>query len=187
MNVRIKEESLFFGDNGMLAGQNGLGIDYEARILRSLRKIIRSVDVYSRNLNNKFGITTPQMVCLHIIGSDGPMTLSSLSGKANLSVSTVNGIVDRLVAKKFISRVRSRKDRRQVVIKILEAGEKIVKSVPSLLQDKLASSLGKLGELEQVSIALSLERVVELMEAEDVEVSPRLIENWNLNEEIKRS
>ena len=58
---------------------------------------------------------------------------------------------------------------------ITETGSKLTQSAPSLLQDRLATELKKLPELEQAAIALSLERVVQLMEAETLDASPNLL------------
>ena len=44
-----------------------LSIDCGLRILRAMRRIIRSVDLHSRELYQRFQITTPQMVCLSVV------------------------------------------------------------------------------------------------------------------------
>jgi MarR family transcriptional regulator, organic hydroperoxide resistance regulator len=158
---------------------------YGNRILKAMRRIIRAVDIYSRKLNSEFEVTTPQMICMYSLFREGDMTLSQLAEHANLSTSTVNGIVDRLENKKLVVRERSREDRRKVYVKITAAGRELIKKAPSLLQDSFAESLQLLPELEQVAIALSLERVVELMEAQHLDASPNLISSGQLNEEKK--
>ena len=69
---------------------------YDLRILRSIRKMIRAVDIHSRKLYHEYKITTPQLICLHSLQREGPMTLSRLAGEVSLGLSTTNGIVDRL-------------------------------------------------------------------------------------------
>ena len=152
-----------------------LAAECEFRVLCALRRIIRAVDVYSRKLNSKLGLTTPQLLCLHALSGEETMTLSQLTKKVNLSGSTVNGIVDRLEAKKLVQRKRSTLDRRKVYLYMSKAGNDTLKKAPSLLQDKLSSALSNLSELEQLTITQALERVVELMELEDMNVSPNLI------------
>ncbi|MEA3428267.1 MAG: hypothetical protein U9Q84_03390, partial [Thermodesulfobacteriota bacterium] len=61
----------------------------EFRILRSLRRIIRAVDIHSRKLNIEFKITAPQKICLYWLARQGRMTLSELAKKVSLGVSTV--------------------------------------------------------------------------------------------------
>ena len=144
-------------------------------MLRSLRRIIRAVDIHSRKLNNEFHITAPQLICLYSLENHGNMTLSDLAKDVNLGTSTVNGIVDRLEEKQCLTRTRSSEDRRKVVLAITESGREVTRQAPMLLQDRLSASLRKLPELEQATITLSLERVVELMEAEYLDASPNLL------------
>ncbi len=148
--------------------------NYEYRILSALRRVIRAVDIYSRKLNTELGLTTPQLLCLHALAKSETMTLTDLAKTVNLGVSTVNGIIDRLEAKQYLTRERSSEDRRKVVIEISLTGKEIVSKAPSLLQDKLATSLSQLPESEQIAITESLELVVELMEVEKVDASPNL-------------
>ncbi len=148
---------------------------YDLRILRSLRRVIRAVDKYSRKLDTKLGLTTPQLLCLDTLAkSDTPMTLSVLADTVNLGGSTVNGIVDRLEAKQYLVRRRSGKDRRQVFLELTDAGRGIVNAAPSLLQDRFSSALRELPETEQKTITEVLEQVVKLMEADTMDASPNL-------------
>lgn len=117
------------------------------------------------------------MICLYSLQRQGKMTLSELADKVTLGKSTVNGIVDRLEEKKLLSRTRCTKDRRKVYVEITEPGKKLTERAPSLLQDRLATALKKLPELEQAAIALSLERIVQLMEADSLDASANLLLN----------
>jgi DNA-binding MarR family transcriptional regulator len=99
-----------------------------------------------------------------------------------MGASTINGVIDRLEKKGLIVRERDTQDRRKVFITVTEAGKMMSKSTPSLLQDRLSDSLRSLPELEQAAIALSLERVVSLMEAEHLDTSPNLVPNSQIDE-----
>lgn len=147
---------------------------HDLQILQSLRKIIRSVDIHSRKLSSQYDITAPQLITLLAIAENGPLTLASISTKVHLSPSTLVGIVDRLEAKGYVVRERSIEDRRQVLISITKDGKKFTKQAPSPLQETLAYALSGLTELEQSTIALSLQRIVELMEAKELDASPIL-------------
>ena len=149
--------------------------DIETRVLCSLRRIIRAVDIYSKHLNSKVGLTSPQLICLQSVVRGKNSTLSMVTRDVNLSGSTVTGIVDRLEAKGLLARERSHSDRRKIYLRPTPAGIEVVNAAPSLLQDKFATALAKLTAEEQVNIAESLEHVVELMQAEDIDASPNLI------------
>jgi DNA-binding MarR family transcriptional regulator len=147
---------------------------YDLQVLRSLRRIIRAVDLHSKQLISKYQITAPQLLCLLAIAEEGRLTTSALAQKVYLSASTVVGIVDRLEKKKLVRRNRDNNDRRVVHVAITADGKKLAKNAPSPLQDNLAKSLAGLPELEQSTIALSLQRIVDLMEAEHLEAAPIL-------------
>jgi DNA-binding MarR family transcriptional regulator len=155
---------------------------YGLRILLALRRIIRAVDIHSRRLRTQHNVTAPQLICLYSLAKESPMTLSRLTAEVNLSISTVNGIVDRLEAKGLAVRKRSEVDRRKVEIALTSQGKELTKNAPSLLQDRFADALSHLPELEQAAIALSLERVVSLMEAEHLDASPNLLPNGQVQE-----
>lgn len=138
----------------------------EERILNSLRRITRAIDIYSRKLNLLYGLTTPQLLCLDVLVKDGSMILKDLAKKINLGESTVNGIVDRLEAKDYVTRRRSNNDRRKVFLEVTAAGRDIITRTPPLPQDKLSASLSALSAAEQSSMTNTLARVADMMEAE---------------------
>ena len=53
-----------------------------------------------------------------------------------------------------------------------KAGQKLIEAAPSLLQDTLSNTLMNLPEIEQVSITLALEKLVDLMEARHIGAAP---------------
>lgn len=148
--------------------------NFSVWIFRSLRRIMRAVDVYSHRLSAEYKITSPQLLCLQTLESDGPLTNSALAKLVHLSPSTVVGILDRLEAKDLIVRERSTQDRRVVLVYITDAGRSLVATVPSLLQNRLAEGLSELPENELITIAQSLETIVDLLEVTDPEAAPLL-------------
>jgi DNA-binding MarR family transcriptional regulator len=147
---------------------------YDLRVLRSLRAIIRSVDLYSKELVATNQITAPQLVCLLHAVNHGPVTATAIGRAVHLSASTVVGILDRLEEKDLIARQRSQEDRRLVQVRATPAGAELANRAPSPLQQTLAKALVGLPELEQATIALALERVVTLMEAPPLDYAPIL-------------
>lgn len=143
---------------------------YDLRILRALRRITRSIALHSRQLAAYSNITAPQLVCLRAVVENGPLTATAISREIHVSPSTVVGILDRLEDKGWIRRERGREDRRIVFVTATEAGIALAHDTPSPLQQKLADSLNALPELEQATITMALERIVDLMES-DIDVA----------------
>lgn len=157
------------------SGREGVpDAEYDLRILQSLRRIMRAVDIYSRKLSLNYSITAPQLVCLLTVKEKGPMTSASIAGEMHVSPSTLVGILDRLEAKGLVRRDRATDDRRRVFITVTGKGRRLADKAPSPLQDTLVEGLAGLSERELKTIARSLEKIVELMEAEGVRVAPIL-------------
>ena len=154
--------------------------NYEYRILTAIRRVIRSVDKYSRKIYTELGLTTPQLLCLDALGKNEHIITKELAKKINLSESTVIGIVDRLEAKQYLIRERSKEDRRKVYLSLTEAGQGILNETPSLLQDKLSIALNELSKDDLESITHSLEQIVEMMDAENLDASPNLLPNADI-------
>lgn len=146
----------------------------EGRILRAIRRIIRSVDIYSHKLALDCGVTVPQLSCLLEIAETGPVTLKALAARVDLTPGTVVGIVDRLERKGLVERARSQSDRRQVRISITRQGKSLLARAPSPLQDRLAAALDTLPPFDRAAIAQSLERIVDLMNIAHVDAAPIL-------------
>ena len=144
---------------------------YDERILKSLRRITRSIDLYSRQLASRFGLTGPQLVCLRALAEDGPSTPSHLARRVDLSQATMTGILDRLEGNGLVRRVRDTEDRRRVHVSLTDAGQAVLDKAPSALQDKLVRGLAALDVEAQAAIATTLEQVVKMMDAEALEVS----------------
>ncbi len=147
---------------------------YDLRILKALRQIIRHTELHSKTLAAKYKITSPQLVCLMTLNDHGSMTSKALSEVMYLSPSTIVGILDRLEDKRLVLRTRSKKDRRNIDVTISDKGVELLENTPSPLQDKLYQAFQWLPEDEKTTIAHSLERIVELMEAEQTAAEPLL-------------
>lgn len=145
--------------------------NYEVRMLRAIRRVIRAVDMHSKMLQQAQDITAPQLVCLMSLVSKGPLTIKALSQAIDLSPSTTVGVVDRLEAKGLATRTRSEADRRQVLVSVTVAGEAAARRAPFPLQNRLVERYRELPELEQATLALALERVVALMGAGEIDAS----------------
>lgn len=143
-------------------------VSCERRVLAALRRIVQAIDLHSRTLLAECEVTAPQLVCLHTLSVEGPLTSRALAAKVHVSASTLVGILDRLEAKKLISRRRNQEDRRAVFVELTKHGQSFVASAPSPLHSALADRLRLLSLRDQQRLADSLEEVVALMRAESL-------------------
>jgi len=146
----------------------------EESILRSLRRITRAIDLYSRQLAKQFKLTGPQLVCLRHVRQHGALMPSELAKAVSLSQATITGIIDRLQAQDLVTRERSDQDRRRVIVELTAEGRRLVDSLPSPLQERFATRLAELPAGNQQVIDTVLKQIVEMMEAEELEAAPVL-------------
>lgn len=146
---------------------------HQLRILHSIRRITRSVDLYSKHVAARHGVTLPQLVALLAVCESGPLTVTQLGKLVHLSPSTLIGIIDRLEEKGLLHRERSGVDRRAVFLIATEKAHTLSHNAPSPLQQSLVTAMEALPEEEQSAIAGTLERLVDLMESRP-EVRPNV-------------
>jgi DNA-binding MarR family transcriptional regulator len=141
--------------------------DLGLKILMDLRRITRAIDLNSKKLSSETSLTAPQVVSLIAVYHHGALTLAEIAEQVHLSSSTMVGIIDRLEAKNLVIRERSKTDRRQVLIRITDEGQKMAKKSPLPLQEKLIESLSKLSEAQQRNLAKALELLVKMLDFQD--------------------
>lgn len=150
-------------------------VEFENEIVRALRQIMRAVDLHSRQLASRHGITTPQLVCLRALeAADESPTLRALAAEVSLSPATVGGIVDRLEARGLVRRDRIDADRRLVRVVLTEAGQRLAESAPSPLQETFLDRMRTLDVDQREQILTSLQRIVRMMDGERIDAAPLL-------------
>jgi len=148
--------------------------EIDLSILKSLRKITRSIDLNSKRLSSESSLTAPQILSLLAVYEKGSLTIAKIANEVHLSASTMVGIVDRLEMKNLVVRERSKTDRRQVMVNITNEGKKLAKKLPAPLQEKLLDALSKLSDNQQKNIVKALDLLVEMLGAENLNVPPVL-------------
>jgi len=144
-------------------------------VLVSLRRIIRAIDLHSRSLIQRFGLTGPQLIILEALVERGECSISELSNAISLSMATVTGILSRLEKRGLIERRRDGTDRRKVLVRATPACDEVLKKAPTPLQESFISEFDKLQEWEQTLIISSLQRIVSMMEATKIDATPMLV------------
>lgn len=143
-------------------------------ILIKIRKIVRSVDIESKKIQKEHGVSIPQVLCLSFLheAPNYQSTQGEIRKFLNLNSSTVSGIILRLEKKGLLARLPKSGDKRVVNIALTSSGDKLLGTIPSLLHEQLSEKLQKLDETELEKVQQSLETLVKLLEIEEVEASP---------------
>ena len=138
-------------------------------VFQDIRRIVRALELFSKEVDVKFNLTAPQLWALWELGKDGTLSLKDLSARIQLHPSTVVGVVDRLEAKGLVARKTDSADRRRVKLSLTAAGRALRKKAPHPAQGRLLMALQSMGDKQIAEIQKSVATLVKAMEAEDVE------------------
>jgi DNA-binding MarR family transcriptional regulator len=144
------------------------------QVLISLRKIIRAIDLHSKQIERESGLTGPQLLLMQLIDTSGEITAGVIAREVSLSQATVTSIIDRLERKGLLQRVRNTDDKRKVMVSLTAEGHTALEKAPTLMQESFIKRFDQLEEWEQSLILSSLQRVGDMMNASDLDAAPLL-------------
>ena len=140
-------------------------------IMESLRRIFKAIQDYSYDVSDKFGTTGPQLWALKTISQNESLSLGELGRRMYLHPSTITGLIDRLEKKGLVERDRDQTDRRVIKLRLTSKGKGLVKRAPNPIQGKMIYGLRRLKRKELNSIHHSVQKLVEVMEVQDVKAT----------------
>ncbi|MBI1345497.1 MarR family transcriptional regulator [bacterium] len=137
----------------------------DEQIVVVLRRITQAIDLWSRELQRNFGLTSPQLAVLREVAAGVHVTPTSLGEILHLSQPTVTGILQRLSEAGYVARERSDSDRRSIVAHVTEEGAAILSKAPPLLRDQFRERLAEFPEYRQTELLSSLQLVADMLQA----------------------
>jgi DNA-binding MarR family transcriptional regulator len=93
----------------------------------------------------RLGISMAQLHILYTLQRSGEMPMSRLADHLNVSVSNATGLIDRIEERGFIERRRVAEDRRIVLIRVTDAGRRMLDEVDAVSTDLLRGVFGRIG------------------------------------------
>lgn len=146
----------------------------DEELLVALRKVIRAIDLRSKQLSKDVGLTGPQLLVMQNIGKTPGIMVREIADNINLSPATITSILDRLEARELAHRVRSVEDKRKVGVYLTQAGETALQKAPVALQEHFTNRFAQLEEWEQSQMVATMQRIASMMGAENIDASPVL-------------
>ncbi len=137
------------------------------QITMRLRQIIQEMSRHSKQLQEKYKITLPQLICLNEIADHGPIAIGALTQIVFINNSTVTGIIDRLERRNLVQRVRISKDRRQVHVEITQAGRNFLENAPTPIHHRFMEKLEKMNPRDVSVLMWGLELLVDMLARTD--------------------
>jgi len=140
-------------------------------IVYSIRRLMQAGEHYTKELNKIYNVSAGQINCLLALYENGSLPPSQIAKHVMVNSSTVTGIIDRLEKKDLVKRLRISKDRRVITVELTKNGKILAENAPSPIQQKIIDGLNQLapGEIEQIS--LTLKRLTDMLDVQDLKVT----------------
>lgn len=135
------------------------------QITMRLRQIVQEISKHSKQIQDHYDITVPQLICLQAVSAQSPITIGALTRNVFVRNGTVTGIIDRLERRGLVRRTRISRDRRQVHIEITPAGAAFAQDGPQPLHTRFIDRLHHLNAEQVDSILWTLDLLVEMLDA----------------------
>ena len=143
-------------------------------ILVALRRIMRAIDLHSKRIERRAGLTVPQLLVMKALHGAEPLAVGEIARRIHLSQGTVTAVLDRLAARDLVARTPDTADRRRVSVRLTAQGHARLVDAPPLMQDEFTRQFERLDGWEQKMLTAAVERIAALMDAQEVDASPIL-------------
>jgi DNA-binding MarR family transcriptional regulator len=131
-----------------------------ARVLNSIRRLVRALRLYSRESEGRMGLSGAQLFVLQQLRDGSPVSLKELSRRTMTDVSSASAVVERLAGKGLVARRRSEKDGRMLELWLSAEGKMLLRQRPDALQVRLISAMRTLDPAELQALASGLESLL---------------------------
>jgi len=103
-------------------------------------------------------LTMPQLKVVLLIFMNGPARMSDIASALGVSLATATGVVDRLVERDIIVRENQPEDRRVVLCRLSEKGQKLISGLWQLARERLKEllELANVSQLQLITEALEV-------------------------------
>ena len=153
------------------AASEDLHSKYTKVIIYSIRRLMQAGELYTKELNKIYNISSAQLNCLLSLHENGPLPPSQISRIMMVNSSTITGIIDRLEQKGLVKRMRISTDRRIITVDLTKNGKVLAENAPPPIQHKLFDGLSRLPEKDIKKIAESLLKLTDMLNVQDLEVT----------------
>ena len=140
-----------------------------AEVVSYLRRLFKAIHEYSKAVQRRSGLSSPQLWALRILAAEPDLSLGELAERMYAHPSTVSGIVDRLEERGMARRAVHGEDRRTLRLNLTRRGRAALGRSPSPVQIGLRRALQGMAPSRLRQLRRSLKEVVREAEVQDVD------------------
>lgn len=141
--------------------------DLIEEIIELQRKVDRARRQYQLDIWMSLPITIGQLKSLFFISNQGSTSLGKLATALGVTSTNTTGIIDRLVKQGLVSRIDNPENRRMLLLRATDKGEKLVAALRERRRGHLSQVLERLSADELAVLAQGLASLVKAVEAHE--------------------
>jgi DNA-binding MarR family transcriptional regulator len=125
-------------------------------IIADFRAAMNQVKCASSERLVRMGISMAQVHIMYTLQRGGEMPMSRLADVLQVSLSNATGLIDRIEERGFVERTRVPEDRRVVMIRVTDAGRRMLEEVDAISSDLLRSVFGRIGRSQVAAVGRAI-------------------------------
>lgn len=136
-------------------------------VLLQFRIIYSTMRQHFRMVESQCGVSSSQMWLLQEIKTHPGILINALSKKLLIQQPTASLLVDKLLKKQMVKKVRQAQDQRRVGLWITPLGESLLEKIPSAVQGVLPQALQQLPDVVLKTLMINLSELIKELEKLD--------------------
>jgi DNA-binding MarR family transcriptional regulator len=127
--------------------------------LDALRRIVQTLRIGAREVEQRAGLSSAQLFALQQIAEHPTLSINDLAARTFTHQSSVSVVIQRLVARRMVTKVASADDRRMQRLALTASGRRAVERAPVAIQERLIAAMASLPGGERRALARALGEV----------------------------
>lgn len=137
------------------------------RVLRQFRQVFNAVKTHFQQVEKKVGLGGAQVWALSVIKEQPGIGVGGLAEAMNIHQSTASNLVRILLERELVCASRHAVDRRAVQLKLLPAGNRLLRKSPGPFSGVLPNALAALDAKTLKRLEADLDKVIEQLNVDD--------------------
>ncbi len=138
-----------------------------AKVLRRFRVVFNAVRSHFREMEKQVGLGGAQVWALSLIKAKPGIGMGEIAASMEIHQSTASNLIKALVRKELVILDKDPEDRRNVRLKILPAGSRLLKKVSGPFEGVLPAALANLNERTLQRLDEDLGQLIALLNADE--------------------
>lgn len=134
------------------------------QFMQVLWAVVHGLQSTSKRMTAAFGVTGPQRLVLRVLGLFPGMSAGDLAAVLHVHPSTLTGILQRLVAQRWLLRVDDPRDRRRAVLRLTARGARVNAVDAGTVESAVGGALAAVSGRDRAATMRVLERLAAALE-----------------------